>query len=89
MSRHASVLYGSAAYAVFLGTFLYAIAFVGNIVVPKTVDSGDPAPRIQCQAGHRQPIVFEPYFQAGGRSDGAWRLTWLSIAPVREADHPP
>ena len=42
MSRHASVLYGSAAYAVFLGTFLYAIAFVGDIVVPKTVDSGAP-----------------------------------------------
>jgi hypothetical protein len=33
MSRYASVLYGSAAYAVFLGTFLYAIAFVGDIVV--------------------------------------------------------
>jgi methanethiol S-methyltransferase len=44
MSRHASVLYGGAAYAVFLGTFLYAIGFVGDIVVPKTVDSGAPAP---------------------------------------------
>src|SRR5918993_1418015 len=44
MSRHASVLFGSAAYAVFLGTFLYAIAFVGGIVVPKTVDSGALAP---------------------------------------------
>ena len=47
MSRHASVLYGSAAYAVFLGTFLYAIAFVGDIVVPKTVDSGAPAPLLE------------------------------------------
>jgi protein-S-isoprenylcysteine O-methyltransferase Ste14 len=40
MSRHASVLYGSTAYAVFLGTFLYAIAFVGDIALSKTVDSG-------------------------------------------------
>jgi hypothetical protein len=31
--------------------------------------------------GYRAPLVFTPYFQAGGRVDGAWRLTWLSLAP--------
>jgi methanethiol S-methyltransferase len=40
MSRPASVVYGSFAYGVFLCTFLYAIAFVGGLVVPKTVDGG-------------------------------------------------
>jgi protein-S-isoprenylcysteine O-methyltransferase Ste14 len=40
MSRPASVIYGSFAYGVFLCTFLYAIGFVGGLVVPKTVDSG-------------------------------------------------
>jgi protein-S-isoprenylcysteine O-methyltransferase Ste14 len=40
MSRHASVAYGSIAYGVFLGAFLYAVGFVGGFLVPKTVDSG-------------------------------------------------
>ncbi len=35
--------YGIACYGVFLGAFLYAIGFVGDFVVPKTVDNGPAA----------------------------------------------
>ena len=44
MGAIASVLYGVLAYALFLGTILYAIAFVGDLPVPKTIDSGEAGP---------------------------------------------
>src|SRR5690242_12540845 len=44
MGRILALLYGSVAYLVFLGAFLYAIGFVTGLVVPTTVDTGLVAP---------------------------------------------
>lgn len=44
MGGLAAVVYGVIVYALFLITFLYAVAFVDNLPVLKTVDSGVPGP---------------------------------------------
>lgn len=44
MGGIASALYGVGVYGLFFGTFLYAVAFVGNLPVPKTIDSGRAGP---------------------------------------------
>jgi methanethiol S-methyltransferase len=46
MKRLAIFLYGVICYAVFFATFLYAIGFIGNLWVPKSIDSAPNAPFI-------------------------------------------
>jgi hypothetical protein len=40
MTRVVAIAFGIVAYAAFLASSSYAIGFVGNLLVPKSIDSG-------------------------------------------------
>lgn len=44
LKRRTAFFYGLFCYGVFLATFLYAIGFLGNFGVPKSIDSGPQVP---------------------------------------------
>jgi protein-S-isoprenylcysteine O-methyltransferase Ste14 len=41
LSRWSVFLYGALTYLIFLGVFLYALGFMANLLVPKSIDVGD------------------------------------------------
>ena len=44
-------------------------------------DNGHDGGAIHLHSLGRAPLTLVPYYRAGGRVHGAWRLTWFSLAP--------
>ena len=69
------------------GPLAYATGLIDGFKRSETVRF-DGAPEVMAEgdalvlhSAGRAPIRFEPWFLAGERQDGSWRLTWLEVAP--------
>ncbi len=78
--------------AITRGPLVYATGLIDGFKMEETIRLGEvprldmaeapgcEGPAIRMNLEGRPPLVFHPYYEAGGREDGAWRLTWLQSA---------
>lgn len=80
MNRTAALLYGLASYTFALGSIVYAVGFTSGLVVPKTVDTGDPTPLLTAMAIDSILIaLFAVQHSIMARS--GFKSWWTSVIP--------
>jgi methanethiol S-methyltransferase len=88
VDRVAAFIYGVVSYFVFFGTFLYAVGFIGNLFVPKSIDSGPSVPfgeALLVNAGLLALFAVQHSLMARPRFKRAW--TRLIPQPVERSTY--
>lgn len=81
MSKTFYLLFAIAAYFVFFATFLYLIAFVGNLLVPLTIDSGGAQTSVTTALAINIALVALFGVQHSIMARQEFKAAWTKIVP--------